>query len=105
MGQTFEAPATAGRAARPDPAVRRAAQRVDDARRLGRHARAARQWLALDPPRARAAARALRARGPVAARHRHDAHPGVRAAREPALRRPDAERASSPSSARSRSAP
>ena len=67
MGQTFEAPRAAGRAARPDPAVRRAAQPVDDARRLGRHARAAGQRLALDPPRARARARPLRARGPVAA--------------------------------------
>ena len=72
MGQTFEAPAQPGGPPGQMLLFVVPAARVDDARRLGQHAGAARQRLALDPHGGRARAGAPRAREPVARRHRHD---------------------------------
>ncbi len=67
MGQTFEAPPQPGGPPGQMLLFAGPAQRVDDARRLGRHARPARQRLAQHPDGERLRSGAYRARGPVAA--------------------------------------
>ena len=91
MGQTF-LPQTEPDAAAGHPALRRAPRPVDDARRLGRHARAEGQRLAQRPARERAHPRALRAREHVDGRHRRERRDtGVPAARQPDVRRAHAQ--------------
>ena len=84
MGQTFEAPAEPG-GRRPDPAVRRAAQRMGDAARLGRLAGAARQRRRAASASSERACRPITCSEPVAHRHRHARLPGWRCTATPSM--------------------